>query len=392
MSQVHPRGAAMAALVIALLVGCRGTPPSAQVSEATITRLVDSLTPAVERAVGLPFKMPPRSALVSRDEVRAYLLAKVAEEFPAERLEGMETAYRLLGLLPDTLDLKRLLLDLYAEQVAGYYDPETELLYAVRGADRTQLRLIMAHELVHALQHQYLPLDSLMTQRGDGDRLAATQAVLEGHATLASVRVLAPDPGLLDSDAFWETYREQVRNQQQSMPVFSQAPLVLRESLIFPYMGGAAFMRWWQANRSAPLPTLAELPTSTEQVLHPTRYAAGDRPIAVRFPDTRDGVLYEDTLGELEIHILLAELRGSQEAALFRMVGWAGDRYRVYRTAAGPALEWLTVWENPARAERFRIDIGQRFRPKAGYRRALTEETVGNLPAVRLTHGPVPPA
>lgn len=392
MAPVRSRGAAVAALVITLLVGCRGTPPSAQVSEATITRLVDSLQPAVERAVGLPFKTPPRSALVSRDDVRAYLLAKVAEEFPAERLEGMETAYRLLGLLPDTLDLQRLLLDLYAEQVAGYYDPETELLYAVRGADRTQLRLIMAHELVHALQHQYLPLDSLMTQRGDGDRLAATQAVLEGHATLASVRVLAPDPALLDDAAFWETYREQVRNQQQTMPVFSQAPLVLRESLIFPYLGGAEFMRWWQANRPSPLPTLAELPTSTEQVLHPTRYAAGDQPVAVRFPDTREGVMFEDTLGELEIHILLAELRGSREAALFRMLGWAGDRYRVYRTPTGPVLEWLTVWETPLRAERFRAEVGQRFRQQAGYRVTLTPETVGGLPAIRLTHGPIPPA
>ena len=47
---------------------------------------------------------------------------------------------------------------------------------------------MLAHELVHALQHQYIPLDSIMRQPGDNDRLAAAQAILEGQATLADCR------------------------------------------------------------------------------------------------------------------------------------------------------------------------------------------------------------
>jgi hypothetical protein len=340
--------------------------------------------------VGLEFKTPPQSELVTRDQVREYLLAKVRKEFPDEKLEGVQAAYRLLRLLPDTLDLKTLLLDLYAEQVAGYYDPDSSLLYAVQGADRAQLRLIMAHELVHALQHQYLPLDSVMVQRGNGDRLAAAQAVLEGHATIASVRVLAPDPEVLASADFWEAYRDQVRNQQQTMPVFSEAPLVLKESLIFPYLGGAEFMRWWDANREEALPVGAQLPLSTEQVLHPERYAAADLPVAVAFPDSSAEVMYQDTLGELEIQILLAELRGGEFAILEIPLGWGGDRYRVYRTAAGPALVWLTAWDSQPQADRFRERMAGEFAGRAlsGYRVTVVAEPIAGKPGVRVIHAP----
>jgi hypothetical protein len=324
--------------------------------------------------------------VVDRDQVRAYVLARIEREFPPERLEGIQTAYRLFGLLSDTLELLPLLLDLYTEQVAGYYDPETATLYAVRGGDRIQARLVMAHELVHALQHQYLPLDSLMNQRGDGDRLAAVQAVLEGHATLASLKLLVPDPTSLDSEAFWETYREQVRAQQHNMPVFARAPLVVREALLFPYLEGADFMRWWAADRGTPLPTLTELPRSTEQVLHPGRYRAGDEPVPVRFADSSAAVLFEDSLGELEIQILLAVWRGSAQPAFDIPLGWGGDRYRVHRTPAGPALSWLVVWDSPAQAERFRGQASQHLQtaPRPGYVGTVETTDYQGRPAVRV--------
>ena len=378
------------ACFLVAVVGCRGTPKSSGTTPEEIARLVDSLQPTVERAVGLAFKTPPQSQLVTRDQVREYLLAKVQKEYPAEKLEGVQAAYRLLHLIPDSLDLRKLILDLYAEQVAGYYDPDSSLLYAVQGADRAQLRLIMAHELVHALQHQYLPLDSVMVQRGNGDRLAAAQAVLEGHATIASVRVLAPDPAVLEAADFWETYRDQVRHQQQTMPVFSQAPLVLKESLIFPYLGGAEFMRWWDANRPEALPIGAQLPLSTEQVLHPERYAAADIPVEVAFADSSAEVMYEDTLGELEIQILLAVLRGGDVATVDRPIGWGGDRYRVYRTPGGPALVWLTAWDSQPQADRFREAMAGAFaaRRKPGYDVAVTAEVIAGRPGVRVDHRP----
>jgi len=354
-----------------------------------IGALVDSLRPGVEQAVGLPFKSTPRSQMVSKEAVRTYILGRLDQEFPRARRDGMQAAYRLFGLLPDTLDLERLLLELYSEQVAGYYDPQTSVLYGVEGGDRTQLRLILAHELVHALQHQYLPLDSLMAAKGDGDRVAATQAVLEGHATLASITLLAPGVDVVTSQEFWETYRDQVRTQQSSMPVFAKAPLVLRESLIFPYVSGAEFMRWWAGTHHPPLPGRTELPVSTEQVLHPDRYPA-DLPVSVRFADSTSEVLFEDTMGELETQILLASFRGGDRAALDAPIGWGGDRYRVYRTADGPALVWLSVWDGQAQADRFRSQAEEGFRKlgRSGYQARVEATTIEGKPGVRVVHAP----
>jgi hypothetical protein len=159
----------------AMAAGCRGEDPRAPQTrgDLALARLVDSLRAPVEQATGLRFTEPPRSAMRSREQVRAYLIAKLDEELPPERLRGLETAYRLFGLLPDTLQLRPLLLDLYTEQVAGFYDPDSATLFGVECADRTQLRLVLAHELIHALQGQHLPLDSILDARENNDRLTA---------------------------------------------------------------------------------------------------------------------------------------------------------------------------------------------------------------------------
>ena len=100
--------------LLGALAGCRGEARGAD-PERELAALVDSLRPGVEEATGLEFKSPPRSALRSREQVRRYLIGKLDEELPPARLRGIETAYRLFGLLPDTLRLRNLLLDLYTE-------------------------------------------------------------------------------------------------------------------------------------------------------------------------------------------------------------------------------------------------------------------------------------
>lgn len=375
--------------LVAVTAACRGQSRGAS-EDADFTRLVDSLRAPVERAAGLRFRTPPRSALRSREQVRAYLIAKLDEELPPARMRGLETAYRLFGLLPDSLALHALLLDLYAEQVAGYYDPDSATLFGVAGADRAQLRLVLAHEMVHALQGQYLPLDSILKSTASNDRLTAAQAILEGQATLASIEVLAPGQDVARSPEFWEMYRDQVREQQSAMPVFARAPLVVREALIFPYLDGAEFMNWWRtAGPKDTLPYGPRMPVSTEQILHPDRYARGDAPVPLAFsPDS--GVIYEDVLGENEIRVLLAALAGSDEVQTVVPIGWGGDRFRVYDAPGGPALVWYVVWDDQRSADRFLRSAGPALRRSArpGYRGALDSVSVGGRPAVRYVLAP----
>jgi hypothetical protein len=387
---VSHRAAVIALALLAAAGACRGQSRGAQ-EDAALARLVDSLRVPVERATGLSFRRPPRSALRSRDQVRSYLLAKLDEELPPGRMRGLETAYRLFGMLPDTLRLRDLLLNLYAEQVAGYYDPDSAMLFGVAGADRAQLRLVLAHEMVHALQGQYLPLDSILKSTVNNDRLTAAQSVLEGQATLVSIEVLTPGQGVTATPQFWELYRDQVRAQQSAMPVFARAPLVVREALIFPYLEGAEFMHWWADHGPRDtLPYGPRMPVSTEQILHPDRYARGDAPVTLAFA-ADSGVVYEDVLGESEIRVLLAVLAGSDDVQTVVPIGWGGDRFRVYDAPGGPALVWYVAWDDQRSADRFLQSAGPALRRtgRVGYRATLDALSIDGRPATRYVLAPV---
>ena len=382
------RRGALATLLISM--ACRGEPVRAQ-RENDMARLVDSLRPAVERAAGFPFKRTPRSAQRSREQVRAYLINKLRQELPPSRMRGIETAYRLLTLLPDTLKLEPLLVDLYSEQVAGYYDPDSTTLFGVTGADPLQLRLVLAHEMVHALQGQYLPLDSILHDIKSNDRLTAAQSVLEGQATLVSIRVLSPGVDITAQPEFWEAYEEQVADQQEAMPVFAHAPLLVRETLLFPYLDGARFMQWWGTTPlKDSMPIGARMPRSTEQILTPERYLKRDQPLTLRFA-TGPARTYEDGLGELEIRILDAQLRGDDAVPKdMAPIGWGGDLYGLYDTPQGASLVWYVVWDDAASADRFMHGTGSRLRARErpGYRIDLARVEVGGKPATRFVTAP----
>jgi hypothetical protein len=375
-------------LAVLLLAACRGAPPQSP-DDRGLASLVDSLRVPVEQAAGLKFKSSPRSAMRTREQVRAYLVGKLDEELTPPRLHGLEEAYRLFGLLPDTLPLRSLLLDIYTEQVAGYYDPDSTTFFGVEGADRSQLRLVLAHEMVHALQGQYLPLDSILKATANNDRLTAAQAILEGQATLASLDVLAPGQAVSKNPQFWEMYRDQVQMQQGAMPVFARAPLVIRQALIFPYLDGAEFMHWWESSLHAGTqPYGPRMPVSTEQILHPERYERGDGPMALTFAEP--GGVYEDVLGESEIRVLIATLAGSDEVQTVVPIGWGGDRFRVYDTSGGPALIWYVVWDDQRARDRFHAGSGVALHKTArtGYRAALDTLTVGGHAATRYVLAP----
>jgi hypothetical protein len=374
--------------LVALSAACRGAPPGTRSAQ----QLVDSLVPAVERAADMKFRTPPRVSMRSREQVRAYLAAKLDAELPESRARGMEAAYRLFGLLPDSVRLRPLLLDLLSEQVIGYYDADSARLFAASGSPRDQLRLVMAHEMVHALQGQYLPLDSIFHDLHSNDRLTAAQAILEGQATVASINIYTRDAGRSADDDFWTVYGDQIREQQSSMPVFSRAPLVVREGLIFPYVAGAEFMHWWmtRSGHADTLPYGPRMPASTEQVLHPDRYARGDAPLDIVI-DTSGPVLHEDVLGEMETRVLLTQLAGRTRPDELPAVGWGGDRYRVTSTPDGPALVWYLLFDDAASAARFVRSAGTGLSTtgRPNYRAELVTIDVEGHPGVRYVLAPI---
>lgn len=325
-------------------------------------RQVAEAIPKIERAVGVPFKHPPKVETRTKEQVRAFLLKQLEDSVASHELDEQQRAYKRLGMIPDSLDLRKLLVDLLTEQVAGFYDPATKTLYIVKGGDAAMVGVTVTHELVHALQDQYLNLDSLEHVHGDNDRTMAVQAVLEGQATFEHIRITAgPGLDLSRLPSLWDQARQQIRESQSSMPVFARAPLAIQETLIFPYLSGAEFMRRFHSRRPDQVPW-SDLPTSTEQILHEDAYFGTPRDTTTRvtLPAPAQGarVAYDDDLGEFETRLLLYQLLHDQNAAIRAATGWDGDRYAILDTPRGEGLAWVSVWDTPVDAAEFAEQLG----------------------------------
>ena len=352
--------------VAAVSLGCRERAEAVQ-SEAELRDMVRRMMPSVSQAAQLSFKREPLVLRRSREQVRDYVVHKFDQDLPPGELRGLEAALHLFGLIPDTMQLRRTMIDLLTEQIAGYYDPDSNALYIPADIEPSQLRVVVSHELVHALQDQYVSLDSIITQHGHNDRRSAAQAILEGQATVAQISVLMPEqrPDTFPVGWFWQQRVVTARLQGQ-MAQFSRAPLWLREGLIFPYLGGADFIVWFRHNRPG-RSVLAAMPTSTEQILHPERYAAGDEPTELAFgPPAPDTVRFEDGLGEFETRLLLQQQLGDETEAALLAAGWDGDRYEVLGPGS-EALVWYSVWDDARAADRFATGLERAWqRRRAG--------------------------
>ena len=359
--------AAVAAGAVALCAGARSGARRAQDDGAQ--RMAREIAPQIERAVGLSFRRPPVVALRSRDQVREYVSRKMAEELPPAELAGVQRAYRAFGLVADTSDLRRLMLDLYGEQVAGYYDPDSSVLYVVRGADPMMVRMILAHELVHALQDQYTPLNAILKLRRQNDRQMAGQAVAEGQATLASLQAMAPGVELGDMSGMWRQVREGIRAQQEAMPVFAGAPRIIQEGLLFPYLAGADFVRSFNERRTSAdeQPYGPRMPVTTEQVLHPAKYSARERSVRLRIaPPAGDTLVYDDDFGEFETRVALETWGAGEAEALAAASGWNGDRYALLGSPAGTALVWVVAWDGASDAAEFEAALRAGWQRRTG--------------------------
>ncbi|MBC7791077.1 MAG: hypothetical protein H7Z74_14115 [Anaerolineae bacterium] len=353
-----------ASLALFALAACKGGSDSN--GDGPHADLVAENVPRIERATGLKFKTPPRIEVRSRDQIREFLQSRVTEEAATKELLGQQSAYRRLALLPETLDLRSFLVNLLTEQVAGYYDPKTKVLYVPDDARAEILEQTVTHELVHALQDQYANLDSIQGTTGQNDRVTAASSVMEGQATFVSLRLMG---GQLIA---WDKAREVIRQSQSSMPLFSTAPTIIQETLLFPYLSGAEFMSRYDTRNPRSSPFSGNLPVSTEQILHADAYFdKRDDPVRITLPSPTTGeTTYENNLGEFETRILLFEHTRDQNLAVRAAAGWDGDRYMVIRTARGEGIAWLTIWDSAIDAAEFTNAMSEgiavRFKSPAG--------------------------
>lgn len=372
-----------------LSTACRADPQTADLTEA-----VNELLPGLEARSGLEATGPINVERRDAESLRAFLAETIAEEFSPEELAGIEASYRAFGLFPDTLDLEQLFLDLYTEQVMGYYDPLTKTLYVMEGVSTEVLEPVLVHELVHALQDQHEDLGALMDGARGNDRQLAAQAAIEGHATVIMFEVLLEQQTGSPVDIttlpdLRSHLRPMIEAGNADFPVFRAAPRIVRETLLFPYLDGAALVQaLWRERPDRPPPFGELLPLSSAQVLRPREeYLPAPEPpveLELTHPSASEWeAVYDNTLGAFEVSILLAEHLG--ETARRFADGWAGDHYQLLENAAGDhALVWYSLWSDRAVAGEF-ADAYERILRRRPDRIGAVERTeIGGRPAVRV--------
>jgi uncharacterized membrane protein len=330
----------------------------AEAEQAKLFAANKSKREAVERAVaeirGLPFKQPVDYNVLSRQQIKETISGKLAEVFTEEEFTNMAAGLAAIGLLPRNYPLRQAYIDLLGEQVAAFYDQHQHKLFMFEDAslDNAQNRVVLAHELTHAMQDQHFGLKKLPLEiKDDDDRAAAAAALVEGEATLVMSEYMLKNLSL-------GTLKDSLAaSVAQNMEQLAKAPRYLREMLIFPYLRGQEFCGalYGLGGYEAISKAYAQPPTSTSQILHPEKFFREPReePIRVDWSDTTargQKPIADNVVGELGIRILfsehLDEATGERAGA-----GWRGDRYLCFE--GGRALVWKSVWADAGQAAEF---------------------------------------
>lgn len=314
---------------------------------------MDAIESQVSELRGLAPLAPTERRLIRPAELATLVKDQFLQDYtPSDALADSQL-YALLGLVEPDFDLWDFYLQLYAEQVAGFYDDQDKIMYVVQGEgfDGPE-RLTYAHEFTHALQDQHFGLRDQLgyTESGceqDSERCTGIQALIEGDATLLEdqwLRTYASQAEIDQILAFYSAYQT---------PVFDSAPAFLQATFTFPYTDGLTFVQWLyrQGSWAAVDAVYASPPLSSEVILHPERYGL-DPPTRLAAPKSlADGLgpgwqmVNHGTFGELFIRQWLEAFIPS-EAAAKAADGWAGDFYQLFRDDAGQtAMVFVATWD-----------------------------------------------
>jgi hypothetical protein len=232
-------------------------------TEEDLDRLVAFLVPHVEAAAEARFTTIPPGRLGSTDalrgvfEVETRQIVQAIYEVPPEVVDALARGAR--GGVPG-------LLGKYAASTgAVYLTPQAFADGRSAGAARDAALLVLAHELVHALQDQVAGIDRTLGALEDLDHFDGFRAATEGQANWVTLRV-ARALGL--EDAFWALSRGQGWGPD--------GLLVPAAFPVFMLYGQGMFMCDHHAEKGgaeAVWRLVREPPRSTTMVFRPERYA-----------------------------------------------------------------------------------------------------------------------
>lgn len=330
----------------------------------------------IEALRNQPFKHGVSVALQDKEGLVAYMKKRQDEFEPEAKRVATEELAKLFGLMPADLDLQALLQNVIEEQVGGFYDPAEDKFFLMEAFGGDIGKVIMAHELTHALDDQYYDLDGTLEGLLDStDAVEAYRAVIEGSAMYAMQAWMFKHAAELDTKALMES-------QDLTTGGLEDAPAFVWKPLLGAYMQGLAFMaKGDKSDDDFIRRAFEDPPSSTEQVLHPEKYwdpAKRDEPVEVRFAlESLPGdweVLHQDTIGELYLGLMTAPAKDrggldvSNPMAMLAIkytndaaAGWDGDRVVLLGKGDARVARMVSVWDSEADAEEFETALNAAF-------------------------------
>jgi hypothetical protein len=327
-----------------------------------LLKSVDEILAWVSKDTGLPIKHPVKRKLATRAEVEKYVGDRMTKDEDAKRLQRSVLVLKKFGLVPRDFDLGKFMVKLLGEQVVGYYDPKTKYVNLLDWVTPEEQKPVLAHELTHALQDQNYDLDKwmragqpenlmddtsvpkdpveeqkkLQKQVDEDERQAARQAVSEGQGMAVLIDyTLAPlGKTVADSPELVEVMKNNMAEGSDT-PVFSSAPVFLREVLTFPYKYGLGFEGALLAKRgkqAAYANALEHPPETTRAIMEPKLYLANEEIPRLRVPPIGNIIGKEwekldvGAMGEFDVYLLLVQYANA-EAAKRLAPAWRGGYY-----------------------------------------------------------------
>jgi hypothetical protein len=340
-----PRRFAAALLCALCIAAAQAVPtlPTAQEIEAALKEL--------SAVSGFKIKHTVSFRLITRAEAGRYFAERLQQNLHPKEVRAEELTLKKFGFVPADFDLSKETATLMTEQATAFYDYHTRQLYIADWTPPALRETALLHELAHALADQNVSIGRyLQSVKKDGEAASAREAVVEGQATLLAAQVEYKRHGAPDDSSASAT---------PEYPEFDRAPLYFRETLLFPYLQGAQFMRevFAHEGRSAWRGVFEQPPQSTRQILQVQAYFDREPVMHPVLPPKPSGAgkpkaLVDGTLGALE-HKILMEQFDSPETADALVASWRGGRFRLFEDEGRTMLLYASEWADDASAARF---------------------------------------
>jgi hypothetical protein len=305
--------------VVGLLAGGRPVPPGAGRYDPgdadPLHAALPALAGAVEGARGLTFSRPPSVAVLDPKAFAAEVARPLPTDGPAPDRLATAQALSLAHQAPRRP----------AADIAAFYSfaRHQVLLRGDLPFDAFG-RVVLVHELTHALDDQHFDLLRLSrAAAGDADRLRALDALVEGDATRVELSYVDTQPAA-DQAAVRRAY-------DYDPPLRTYAD----HERYFPYTAGRDFVTALvrAGGNKAVDAAFGAPPESTAQVIDPAKYTARTAPIGVRAPAAGGARVDAGTLGQFGLAMVLSG--GRRLANVSGASQWAGDAYVTVRSGHG---------------------------------------------------------